>query len=83
MNHYSSRITASVLTVVCCLGCGTDSPSSTPKVEDRVAEPWISKPKAEWPQIVLTNHAEFNGHSSLQGASTSFLKSIPLLYAAE
>lgn len=33
------------------------------------AAPWATKPKDQWPQIVLTNHAEFHGHTPLQGAS--------------
>lgn len=32
-------------------------------------EPWASEPPASWPQIVLTNSAEFHGHTSLEGAS--------------
>ena len=40
-------------------------------------EPWASKPQAEWPQLVLTNAATFNGHTPLEGAS-SFLVASPL-----
>jgi hypothetical protein len=32
-------------------------------------EPWATKPLAQWPQLVLTNHAEFEGHAPLEGAS--------------
>jgi hypothetical protein len=65
------------------LGCGSDSPDAAPaidavaetaRVDIPAAEPWMSKPKTVWPQIVLTNHAEFNGHSSLQGASSFLIK---------
>jgi hypothetical protein len=70
-----------VLMAVCCIGCGAHSHGGVPTagqpvaaVDNRVAEPWISKPTSEWPQIVLTNHAEFHGHSSLQGASSFLIK---------
>lgn len=33
---------------------------------------WVKKPKNEWPQILLTNEAEFTGHTPMVGAS-SFL----------
>jgi hypothetical protein len=33
------------------------------------AEQWASKPPLEWPQFVLTNDAEFIGHTPLRGAS--------------
>ncbi|MES2707794.1 MAG: serine protease [Verrucomicrobiota bacterium] len=35
-------------------------------------ESWAALPTAEWPQLVLTNHAEFKGGRKLEGAS-SFL----------
>ena len=36
----------------------------------RVEAPaWIATPHDRWPQMVLTNMAEFDGHSSLGGAS--------------
>ncbi|WP_437726699.1 S1 family peptidase [Sorangium sp. So ce861] len=38
------------------------------------AEPWASRPPREWPQLVLTNLAEFHGHTPLQGASAFLLK---------
>src|SRR5262245_11377086 len=31
--------------------------------------PWSVKPFAQWPQLLLTNEAHFDGHSSLYGAS--------------
>jgi hypothetical protein len=40
------------------------------------AEVWALKPPSEWPQMVLTNLAEFRGHTSLNGAS-SFLVQTP------
>jgi hypothetical protein len=78
MNRYLLQIICPVLIAACSFGCGSESPEAKPtvnaapakpQVNEPVAEPWISKPKTEWPQIVLTNHAEFNGHSSLHGAS--------------
>jgi len=38
-------------------------------------ERWASKPPQEWPQLVLTHNAEFNGHSPLHGASAFLVKS--------
>lgn len=40
------------------------------------AEPWASKPKTEWPQMVLTNQATFKDHTPLRGAS-AFLFEAP------
>lgn len=38
------------------------------------AEAWVSKPFAQWPQIVLTNEASFQGHTSLEGASCFLIR---------
>jgi hypothetical protein len=38
------------------------------------AAPWSSLPPAQWPQLVLTNDATFEGHSPLQGASAFLMK---------
>jgi hypothetical protein len=38
------------------------------------AEEWASKPPREWPQLVLTNHAEFKDHTPLRGASAFLVK---------
>ena len=40
--------------------------------EEARREPWIERPPGEWPQIVLTNDATFEGHTPHKGAS-SFL----------
>ncbi|MEX2138650.1 MAG: serine protease [Pirellulales bacterium] len=76
MNRYLSPWIVFALTAACCFGCGKDNATPTvdrateaAKDDDRVPESWIPKPKTEWPQIVLTNQAEFHGHSALQGAS--------------
>ena len=34
----------------------------------------MSKPAADWPQLVLTNDAEFKGHTPLNGASSFLLR---------
>jgi hypothetical protein len=75
------------LTLLVAVGiCGCDVPrasqTSVPDLASVVSLPppppeaWASKPQSEWPQLVLTNSATFNGHSSLEGAS-SFLVSSP------
>jgi hypothetical protein len=85
MNRYLClwRWIACAAIAVCCIGCGKDAQKGAPaddsttqaaKADNRVAEPWIATPSTEWPQIVLTNDAEFNGHSSLQGASSFLIK---------
>jgi hypothetical protein len=48
------------------------SSSATVTVPASPGEPWARKPPAAWPQLALTNEAEFEGHSGLSGAS-SFL----------
>jgi S1-C subfamily serine protease len=60
-----------------------DSPEGLLQAEGRQAplppapppEPWASKPPREWPQLVLTNHAEFKGHTGLEGASAFLIRS--------
>jgi len=74
MIRYLTHIMSLLLIAACCFGCGTDSPDAKPWVDDRTVEPWVTEPKAAWPQIVLTNCAEFNGHSSLEGASSFLVK---------
>src|SRR5258707_1147003 len=78
MNRCDSQMHVAALFVACCLGCGANSrnvslpknqPPAAPEVDTRIAEEWISKPQSDWPQIVLTNQAEFNGHTPLVGAS--------------
>lgn len=72
MNQFRYYMIGPMLIAMCGFGCDSDSLNSAPLVDTRIAEQWVVKPKSEWPQIVLTNYAEFKGHSSLQGAS-SFL----------
>jgi Trypsin-like peptidase domain len=49
-------------------------PISNAQPSPPAAEHWASKPPQEWPQLVLTNLAEFNGHTPLHGASAFLLK---------
>jgi S1-C subfamily serine protease len=74
------RQIAAIAVILCGLsGCGRDAATpqaavDAPPPDNRVAEPWMAKPKTEWPQIVLTNMAQFDGHSPLQGASSFLIK---------
>lgn len=53
-----------LLTAFCFFSCG----------DNRKAQPWVSRPRAEWPQLVLTNRADFRGHTPLEGASGFLVK---------
>jgi S1-C subfamily serine protease len=53
-----------LLTAFCFFACG----------DNRKAQPWVSRPGSEWPQLVLTNRADFRGHTSLEGASGFLVK---------
>lgn len=35
---------------------------------------WWQKPRLEWPQILLTNHLEFDGRNTVEGASAFLLR---------
>lgn len=50
---------------------GKSSGASTPESSMTAASPpgWAKQSPQDWPQIVLTNDATFNGHSGLQAAS--------------
>ena len=50
--------------------------AAAPADADPPAASWAGKPPAEWPQLVLTNEAAFDGHTPLQGAS-AFLVRLP------
>ena len=55
-------------------GIGCDgTPSQDPQFSIEKEE-WVTKPKNEWPQIVLTNEASFVGHTPLEGASSFLIK---------
>src|SRR3990172_8602595 len=77
MGYLSS--VGSVLVGLTCIGCG-GAPSQPPEALKNtetlpvVPEEWIARSSREWPQIVLTNDAQFNGHTSLQGASSFLVK---------
>jgi Trypsin-like peptidase domain len=71
---------SSIRVVICLLacsfaaGCGRTTSSTQVQVEEARSEPWAGQPPAEWPQLVLTNSATFNGHSSLNGASAFLIR---------
>lgn len=50
------------------------SPPAAPTPPPPPAELWASRPPREWPQLVLTNRAEFQGHTPLHGASAFLIK---------
>jgi Trypsin-like peptidase domain len=63
-----------LLPIVALLGliaAAPDAPPSTAPTAD-----WAKLPPDQWPQLVLTNEATFDGHSPLHGAS-SFLMKLP------
>ena len=71
-------VTTIVLAFLISNGCNwpsaaTENPSPQ-AIEMSTPEAWASKPKREWPQLVLTNDAKFNGHSDLNGASSFLLR---------
>jgi hypothetical protein len=76
----SERFARRVLRVFVCVAitaavgaCDRNSGRATGAATRAAAkEPWVEAAPAQWPQIVLTNHATFRGHSALRGAS-SFL----------
>ena len=59
---------ALALFIACCYGC------SGGNADNRVAEDWMARRKSQWPQIVLTNDAQFAGHSPLVGASAFLIR---------
>ena len=50
----------------------TPAPASAPAT--RPGEPWARLPPDQWPQLVLTNAATFEGHSPLRGASAFLMR---------
>lgn len=67
MNRCTGTLSCLAMILVSCLGCGI---SPIPPLEDKVeSETWISLPPNQWPQMVLTNYAEFEGHTELDAAS--------------
>ena len=49
---------------------------ASPAAPAEVLEPagWAAKPQDQWPQIVMTNDASFNGHTPLRGASSFLIR---------
>ncbi|MEX2122161.1 MAG: serine protease [Pirellulales bacterium] len=79
----SQRLFAFIFSLVVATGCQRSGPAAKlPRAEARSnapvvaapAEQWASKSPREWPQLVLTNYAEFNGHTPLHGASAFLVK---------
>jgi S1-C subfamily serine protease len=55
------------------LACNGDPEAAS--AQTRLApEAWIKKPPSDWPQMVLTNEASFDGHTPLQGGSAFFIR---------
>ena len=67
MNHTLSI--ASLLAVIVCLSSCRNDEKSTSEPEPVQQSSWISDDPEQWPQLVLTNLASFQGHTSLSGAS--------------
>ncbi len=61
------RSSAVAMTLILAQGLVGCRRSATP-------EPWAAKSHSEWPQLVLTNDAQFNEHSALQGASAFLVR---------
>lgn len=64
--------------VMSVLVAGCDKPPrAVPSTQPAEAhpEPWATLPPAQWPQMVLTNKADFRGHTSLEGASAFLIRS--------
>ena len=53
---------------------GCDQATPVPVNDNRHPVPWIGNDKSEWPQVLLTNYAEFDGHTRLEGASSFLVK---------
>jgi hypothetical protein len=66
------------LAFLACVGCEEEPDWRSIKNEEAKTlspEPWMSQTPAKWPQFVLTNHADFKGHTSLEGASSFLIRS--------
>src|SRR5262245_52243322 len=80
MNPRSFSLALSLLTAAACQRSEPTSsdpppsPSAAPTPPPTPAEPWASRPPREWPQLVLTNRAEFQGSTPLHGASAFLIK---------
>ena len=54
------------------IGCSKNQPA-IPN-DDREPVSWLQPDTSKWPQVLLTNYAEFEGHSPLQGASAFLVR---------
>ena len=57
-------------------------PTDRPAPPNAAPASWVAAPPSEWPQIVLTNEATFNGASPLEGASSFLVEIEGRVYAA-
>ena len=54
--------------------CWEHRATPKPEVSPALRAPWIDRPVAEWPQVVLTNSATFEGDRELTGASAYLVR---------
>ncbi|MEM7235408.1 MAG: serine protease [Planctomycetota bacterium] len=71
-----------LLGILALCGTGCTQKTETEEAKKLAPSPWVAKPVAEWPQIVLTNDAEFEGSTGLKGASAFAVQHGDRLYAA-
>ncbi|WP_047812434.1 S1 family peptidase [Rhodopirellula islandica] len=62
-----------VVVAITLAGCD-QAKNSDLVIDNREPVSWINSPHSEWPQVLLTNYAEFDGHTSLEGASSFLVK---------
>lgn len=53
---------------------GCNQKTNEPDGDSRPPVSWIGNDPSEWPQVLLSNYAEFEGHTTLQGASSFLVK---------
>ncbi|MDR3401483.1 MAG: serine protease [Chthoniobacter sp.] len=70
----SLRLFLCLLTAVFFGGCGKPPVDSLQGRAEPPPESWAALPPAQWPQLVLTNAAQFNGHTPLNGASSFLIR---------
>ncbi len=63
------RLVAIICALVMFAGCKPSPKPAMAPSANLSPEPWSKQAPQQWPQIVLTNDAEFRGHTPLQGAS--------------
>ncbi|MCE9546282.1 MAG: serine protease [Planctomycetia bacterium] len=58
----------------CVLACCLLLAAGCQRQANLPAETWAASPVEQWPQLVLTNEAQFTGHTPLHGASAGLIK---------